>query len=197
MSGTDLQVSADNQDCHFYVDIMDSIHFHLYHLHDVGLRVSVNQATDDKKNKDINSNDPYFADEFATYHQLILNKRGNRARFDRISNNNSSKFSITTDIDMESDEAMTALDSIFTQLSTAPYDVDNESIIKLDKYVKEEAFDTESMELDLKLRAKTGNIGAAISQHCVTSLMQIFESYRGMIVYYVSFVYAMHSVSFT
>ena len=191
----------DDHDLYFYIDIMDSFHFHLYHLYDVGLRVSTKEAIDDEKDEEIKSDDPYFDAVLSRNHKEISNKRKSATRFERISNN-SSKFTIKTDSKVDDDEGMTRLDSIYHQLSSEPYAVEQDLITELKEYVKQELFDTESMDCDLNLCGKTGNIAGSTSKHCGNSLINMFEAYRGMILYilctlfyYLSIFGSIHIVS--
>ena len=75
---------------------------------------------------------------------------------------------------MVNESGMTGLDSIYDQLSNEQYDLDQESITKLAEYVKEQRFDTESMDLDLQLCQYMSNIASSTSDDCIEYLFEIY-----------------------
>lgn len=100
----------------FHVDVMDSLYFHVFHLYDANLRFSkkysdsINEDSKDKKN-----HNEYFDKEFSDRLKIMSDRKEATARFERISNN-PSKFTIQSERQYD-DENITALDSIYVQLS--------------------------------------------------------------------------------
>ena len=193
--------NTDDNELYFYIDIMDSLHFHLLHLYDSNLRISKKNAINHDYNddeKDEKRDTEYFDAEFSQKQQLISKRRTASARFERINSNKSSKFTMKSDDQYEDNDGqtMTGLDSIYHQLSKEPYNINKESINKLEEYVKEENFETESMELDLKMNEDKGNISSSTSSQCVNALIKMFKAAQGILicVYFICFVY--HSLFF-
>ena len=178
-------MDVSDHDLCFYVEIMDNIHFHLFHLYDTNLRMIRNETVnvitkDNYDEKDVEN--PYFDKRLANHLKILSNGRESSARFARI-NDNQSKFTIKADNQYDGDDnnsTVTVLDLIYTQLSMKPQDIDQESIKNLSEYVKNQQFDTESMHLDFQLNKMNGNIVQSVSTECAHALSAIFKSYQSM-----------------
>lgn len=181
---------ADDHDLWFYMDIMDSIHVHIYHLYDMGMRIS-------SKKKSIeayrNSDDQYFDIDLSRQKRIISNTRKATAGFERINTIKSTKFNIKSDNQYQDEdgEVMTALDSIYQQIPD-----DQESIDNLRNYVKSQHFDTESMEKDLELNGYDGNIASCTSLQCVNYLINMFRSAQSYCLYTVHIMFTVIAVCF-
>ena len=131
----------------------------------------------------ISKNDQYYDAEFSRRINTISKRRNESARFERLNNTQSAKFNIKSDTDITSTdlkENMTALDCIYTQLSSDPHNINEKAIKTLVEFVKLDGFDTESMETDLKLNGNDGNIAGSTSPECVDSLIKIFQASQCM-----------------
>ena len=158
---------------------MDNIHFHLFHLYDVNLRLSHKNNIEEEVKENKDNNNEYFDKEFSERLKIMSRRKEKSARFDRI--NNQSKYNIQSDNKYE--EGTTALDSIYNQLCLKPYNIDENQVNNLSKYLRIQQFDTESMDLDLELNELNGNISKSASSQCVDALLQMFKAARSMFLY--------------
>eukprot|EP01084_Bolivina_argentea_P211249 359364_1 len=78
----------------FYKDIMDAIHFYVFHLYECGLRVSKTDEYDDNKHESKTDNEYYDA-ELARITRIIKERQINTTHFDRFKVSN--KFNIIVD----------------------------------------------------------------------------------------------------
>ena len=91
------QKENEKDEYNFYIDIMDTIHFYLYHMEDMGLRVTNNN---DIKSDDDDDNDGYLncydqqIDKIQK--QIQLKKSKCNLQINRLNNTNNSKFNIMT-----------------------------------------------------------------------------------------------------
>ena len=180
-------MNVDEHDLYFYIDIMDNIHFHLFHLTDANLRISSKDTMNDDvmQNQDRNE---YYDAKLDKMRRSMLQRRSQSARFNRLNNTESSKFSINSASAKNGNhgQTKTALDSIYNQLSVGPYYVDTESITDLKHFVVDEKFDTESMEIDVSSNGINGNIATSTTTNCSNALIKIFGAARSMLIVYTS-----------
>ena len=165
----------------FYTESLDSFHFYLFHLRHVGLRcidsANNNGGTDNHYEK---SYDPAFAQ----FRDNISSTHDSSERFNRVSPGN--KFHIEMNDQFqdpqnqqEEEDHITYLDSMIDDL----YDqnVDEAVILRLVNYLLREKYDTESADVDLKM--KPGNIANYMSndQNCLAAVVEKFTKSRGKI----------------
>ena len=170
----------EDRNLRFYIDVMDSLHFHFYHLYTTGLRIS-NKNIDTTEQK---TDDEYFDPQLFRYREIMSNKRAETARFNRLNDPKSSKCNIKSDTQYHADNgtSTTALDCIYHQLQNDPYCIAPDYIMNLHKYVEIQQFDTESMQNDVDLNGTNGFIASAPAK-CMDALIQIFTLSQGMFVY--------------
>ena len=189
-------LNTSDHDLCFYIDIMDSFHFHLMHLYDAALRISKEDISFD--DAEIKKDSEYFDAELSRQHAIISSKRSGYARFERINNTHSSKFVIKSDdqyVD-KNGKALTTLQLIALQLIKKPYNITREPIIQLDEFVVDQEYDTEAVQLDLQLNGSDGNIFACTSLKCANALLRIFTMSRSMWVYICMYIRRFPSIYF-
>ena len=170
-----------------FSDIMDSLHYYLFHLFDTGFRSTprvpeANTAQEKQGSKYKESYDP----ELARIRKMISSKRGATDRFNRIS---SSKFIIEASSQHTSEietDGTTYLDTVFEQLPNMK--ISDDAIMKLYHYLQQQVFDTEAVDLDLSL--KDGNIVVHMEnhRHCIDALHWIFSVARRMFPFCIAYL---------
>ena len=166
-----------------YCDTMDSLHYYLCHLFQAGLRYDRNSG----KNMDLSSKDNQQIDfdncydaEFERIGNSISKTQKASNRFKRISSGTKFNIEVNEDViqDMASDDeendGITYIDSVFNQL--VDHNIDQQVWTRLMKYLKIQEFDTESMDLDLKMMT-TGNISEYMVDHqdCLNFIFSMFN----------------------
>merc|ERR1712228_593317 len=66
----------------FYAETMDSLHYHLLHLFETGMR-SINEYKDEDDNDEKNENDRFYDAKFAQMIERVNGKRSNTQKFER------------------------------------------------------------------------------------------------------------------
>ena len=188
--------------CAFYAATMDSLHLYVFHLFDLSLRTpsdvkkELNHEEKTNKNEDV-----YFDDNFSR-----LNKRASKAReaTNRF-NVNSSKYHIKTgaqdddDFIANQDDIMLERGTTFSdQIWEALMEIDEIGMQKLVKYVEKEEYDSESMDIDVHLPNKDGNISKHVNNNALTkAVIAEFDQAHRTYFYLHSicffFVYQLHS----
>ena len=149
-----------------YTEIMDSLHFYVFHLIDGGLRNSklASHTTKDDKNE---KSSPYFDGSFLMLRDNINKTKAKTDRFTRLGGN---KYNISTVDDSTEDNDQiksatsqkkkkkgerTYLDSLYKHISSISSD--NKQIVsKLKKLIKSHDYDTESLDMDLNIFKECG-----------------------------------------
>ncbi len=54
---TDIENAPNNEDLNFYMETMHSLHFYLYHLFDVGLRIKSSSDKKEEKQKEMDESE--------------------------------------------------------------------------------------------------------------------------------------------
>ena len=171
-----------------YVEIMDSLHFFMFHLFHTSFRTTINnQQENQHKNK---GNDPYFDANFSTIHQQIRNSQEKTSQFSRISND-SNKFNInksnnhhaSSNNDENEEAGITYIDALFDHLSSI--NIDNESIEKFRNIINTQQYDTESVAIDIQINDGDGNISHHVqNQKCMGAIIAIFNQSQCMLYNY-------------
>eukprot|EP01084_Bolivina_argentea_P316410 548450_1 len=146
----------------FFKTEMDSLHFYLYHLFDIGFRTFKNKAeyeselSEEMVNQDDfkNNENKNFDAELVKIIRIINNRKHLSAKFDRIKNSN--KFNMSA-FDVKenastNDTSTTYLDHLFKFISKQLHKngLSSENMVKLKQYVEDEHFDSVSIVMDVK-----------------------------------------------
>ena len=171
----------------FYADSLDSFHFYLFHLRQIGLRcININSANDNDANH--NEYKISYDPEFAQFRDDISSTQDSSERFNRVSPGNKFDIKINDQFqdqqneqeeDHDSENNITYLDSMIDDLHHQ--NVDEAIVSKLVLYLIREKYDTESVDLDLKI--KPGNIANYLSndEKCLIAVVEKFTKSRGKI----------------
>eukprot|EP01084_Bolivina_argentea_P169002 292995_1 len=138
----------------FCVEMMDSLHFYVFHLFDCGLRLisNANETTDS------------FEERKTAIYPIV-------ATFDRF--NNSTKFSINIQPN-QNNNSETYLDELYTYLNDKKRENDC-NYASLSKFLISEDFDTDTVEYDII--AGVGNIlNNTKDTHCFASVKQFIQT---------------------
>ena len=168
---------ADNPLLYVVSDILAGVHFYLYHLFETGCRshITDDESKEEEEEEEEETADKYYDRQFAKMARQIRSTKGRTERFDRISDGN--KFSLNVDNndnkssnDIKNDDESTYMDHIYETLEESS--INKEIIDRLRSYVLYEEWDTESMELDLKI----GNISNYLNHKpCMDVIINIFK----------------------
>ena len=168
----------------FYVDILDSIHFYLFHCYDAGFRVTQKDENEEKCDfDDDKQSKQYFDAEFARISRSISDRSHLTKSFKRISTKNK-KFNININLNHLNDdeEDQTYLDQLFKHL-ISDHAVTDIFIAKLRYFVETENYDTDSVQSDNDIT--NGNIEIYTNNmECTQSLKRFIKETKRMIFIY-------------
>ena len=169
----------------FYADIMDSAHYFLQHLYHAGMRINVTIQHGQDEKEDVKCDeDEWFDKEFAKRKNILTDIQKSTQRFSRVSSNLSGKFNITPDQHQlmtihDAEEGVTYMDSVYDYLSHL--NVKDEEIKRLNKYVLDEWFDTEAVDIDIQINNGRGNISEYMkNQKIMDGIISRFNQSRRM-----------------
>merc|ERR1712228_630743 len=129
----------------FYSETMDSLHYHLLHLFDTGMR-SINEYKENDDNNEKNENDRFYDEKFAQMIERVNGKRTSSQLFDRFEISN--KFNLSNDND-EKNTNTTFSDELIAYLLTT--DANKEYALFLKIFLKEQEFDSDAVKADIDL----------------------------------------------
>ena len=182
---------------HVYTEIMDSLHFYVFHLIDGGLRDGV--AKMDTNRDEIKQNDsPYYDGSFLRLRDNISKTKAKTDRFTRLGGN---KYNISTVNDSNEDndqtESVTSqkkkkkgertyLDSLYKHISSISTD-NKQVILKLKKLIKSHDYDTESLDMDLNIFKEYGicNISLELneSEGIIPEMIKFLNKAKSLVIY--------------
>merc|ERR1712228_668271 len=127
----------------FYSETMDSLHYHLLHLFDTGMR-SINEYKENDDNNEKNENDRFYDEKFAQMIERVNGKRSNTQKFERfeVSKN---KFNLV----QNEDQNKTFCDEMIAYLWSIG--VDSIYTFALSQFLKKEQFDSDAVKADIDL----------------------------------------------
>ena len=132
---------------HFYVDYMDSLHFNVLHLVDVGLRVNTDDNLEHNQNRDGLKDLALFK-----MSREIQSKR-ERCFFERL--DGTSKFSLCSTVESNhcAKGGMTKLDSVLKDFRKEVGD--DAAVHRFVEFIREQRYDTETMNEDMTVYAES------------------------------------------
>ena len=153
----------------FYRDIFDNIHHWLFHLFQVGMRSPKSVINGDEAN--VNDNDgrrdnmQYIDHEFRRIQENIKSKRDQLSiDFERFDDEDNNKFTLQIKGDTQlqhSDQGLTFLDHTIKHLRQV--NIEKEVISALEKYLKMEKYDSDSLLDDITSGHNNSNILATLN----------------------------------
>ena len=171
-----------------YCDIMDSLHYYINHLFDAGLRChSIEGIHDDDKKQDDDDDDTeeinfdLYDETFAKILKETSSTKTASNKFPRLSMNK--KFNIKIHNEYQ-EKHITYLDQFFNHLYSNK--AHHYQIQKLKEWMVDNGYDSESMNMDLKIDdAKGGNIRRYINDDAkFATIMSIINAAQGL--YYIN-----------
>ena len=163
------------------IDTMDSFHFYIFHLFQTSFRSTLNQGDDEMK---VNSNDnPYFDADFSRLRQRASIAQSWTKYFDRFGSE-TIKFKIMTDnqyddhnsISVDEDLSDEKIDTFLELNVIAPLaktKIEESLIQKFCNFIREEEYDSESIDMDIQNDNGEGNISVHIqNQKCLNIIME-------------------------
>merc|ERR1712228_54149 len=125
----------------FYAETMDSLHFHLLHLFDTGMR-SKDEYKDEDDNDEKNENDRFYDAKFAQMIERGNGKRFHTQKFERFHVSN--KFNLVQN--NANDSNTTFLEELMKNMLQSGI-----SVFNFEAFVIEQEFDTDSVQMDIEL----------------------------------------------
>ena len=155
----------DEDEVHFYINAMDSLHFNVLHLVDVGLRVKC----DDDLQPASQNNDSLVDPKVLKMYREIQTKRQQNA-FHRIDGTGkNSKFSLCSTVESNDGAkgGMTKMDSVLKDFQKEVGD--EVAVHRLIEFMVEQRYDTETMNEDMAVyaEARQCNVRLAMKAHDV------------------------------
>ena len=165
-----------NNKLKFRIELIEIIHFWLYHLYDVGMRVKRNDGFDDEMKGD----NGYFDHEFARLKKCIIGKRElNMQDEHQIIQNNKYTMKINTNIDnlqRDTDQEKPFMDMFRDSLNYERVSLN--AIDSFTQYIKSECYDTDAFIADIFDFEKGSNIieTLTINDHQFTDFIKEYAA---------------------
>ena len=189
---TTLNDDDNNDKFTFFAGTMDSIHYYIFHIFDVGLRSPALLSSTKDTTKTSPGKNEFFDYEFAEIRERINANRSNTNLFKRFKRSiNDSKFNINIQYDhhkinetelniIEQEPGVTFLDSIYQHLQKC--NIDNGVINNLKELIDSEQFDTESVSIDIDDYGQNGNISTEIkNKQCIATIRKFIANSLGIL----------------
>ena len=150
----------------FYIQIMDSLHFYMFHCYDAGFRISSSHEATEPD--DANSDKEFYDKEFARITRAVRSRDHLTNSFERISPQNT-KFTIKV-ADDEKERNTTFLDELYVQLGNDNVDV---SVInKLQRFMNAQLYDSDTIKDENEC-----NISTVVNNtKCIESISNFIKS---------------------
>ena len=156
----------------FYENEMDRVHFYIFHLFDVGMRVNTKSlilSEDEDDEKKVGSVGVTVDKLFAAKRELIKMRRTEcKVPFDRF-DEEYNKFTMQSG---HKQQGMTAMDAIFDRLSEKQ-NVRKEILQQIHQFLVENGFDSDAIQLDLE-NMTVSNLCTFIQNPSITETMRDF-----------------------
>ena len=168
----------------FYMELLDTFHFWLYHQFDAGIRVKQRVKADNKENQleDHKSIDPYFDHEFARIRRHIKNKRDTLA-MRRFENNETNKYTIkvnTAGFNLDEKKEKTFFDTLKQHLRDDGIAMN--IVNAFNDFIKSEEYESDTIILDIVHHDEGSNILNYIyDEHFEEFIKEYADDLKGMI----------------
>ena len=153
----------------FYNELYDRVHFYIFHLFDVGLRVEQGQWSIEQKDAEYEQDDGqqrvYVDREFAAQRNQIVSKKKNSGvqDLDIVGN----KFVLQA---LQKQQGLTVTDAVITRLAENET-TGTEKVERFQAFLDKNAVDSDAMEMDLE-DLEDSNLNQIINGRVVVDLMQ-------------------------
>ena len=182
--------SSNNINYNLYMEVMDSLHFYIYHLEETGLR-SKKEEREEIKDSDERKEgkNEYFDKNFSRLIEQTKRTRDAVNRFSRVSDN---KFNISVDnknniqqqlneVTDDNDDAKTYLDALYSHLNSKS--VKDPLISTVKQIIIEQEYDSESLDIDVEIfvNCGTSNIAIELENDVVNEIVNYFQISKSML----------------
>eukprot|EP01084_Bolivina_argentea_P222840 377148_1 len=146
---------TNDDSINFYHDTFDSLHYYIFHLYDIGLRISQTELQQDIKNDNDNIELSCHDNIFMHTRELIkLKRKQSGVSVDRFKNE-SNKYNITIGLETESreqkqdteDTEETFMDKMYECIQT-DNDISSKHLNQLNHFLTNEEYDTDAIQDD-------------------------------------------------
>ena len=176
--------TTDDAHLNVYIDTMDSFHYLLLHSYQTGMRY-LHKPDEDGSTDNQQRHECYDA-AFARISKIVMNTQKETRRFDRVSSSNKFKIAANDGSDgnkykSEDHLGITYLDSVVQHFEDNK--IKQRAIQKLINYLRDQHFDTDSMDIDVGDGSLQGNISIFMQryQRCLQSLLSMLKQTKGIL----------------
>ena len=173
-----------------YIDTLDSLHFYIFHVTQIGLRAIKSNDTEYKTDQ-VSSDNSYYDTSFARMRDQISSRNHSTKLFDRFPaenkinskfniNINNNELKINKSRDINDGQGTTYLDTIYQHLrqSNIPHNI----IQKFISYIDEEEYCTEGVDFDISQDGLNGNISNHVANmDCIQCIIEFMAASRSML----------------
>ena len=155
--------TMDQDAVSFFIDTLDTMHFNVLHLHDVGLRVDVEVKVDDDQNEES------LKDEALLKKHKVIQQKREQYSFQRLDDTaNSNKYSMCSVVanQQQSKEGVATMDRLNEGILEKG-NVDKMTVQNFQKFTVKHDYDTEAMQQDMAVHREDGqsNVLNAVLLH--------------------------------
>ena len=167
----------------FYREILDSMHYYLWHLFEVGMRINSKDLVETDQENEIEGTQ-HMDKRFATIADHVRNKRTKRrdsTRFGDDNTNNKFKLNVTDKKhdNSSNDAKATFLDILCDGMTKTQ--IDDEICKRFTEYVKDQHFDTDAMNEDVMEHQTGSNVISEIGdQKFAKYIIDAIEDHNSM-----------------
>eukprot|EP01084_Bolivina_argentea_P279412 477680_1 len=160
----------------FYVQLMDTLHFYLYHCYDAGLRVRQRDYIGNQyENDDEITDDPYFDATFSKINKYVSDRKRITKSFERFSTNNR----FTVQLNSQEKNTTTPIDEMYLYLQKM--NIVSHCIQKLKQFIETEEYDTDCIQYEFQHEndIQRGNISTIIDNNlCDRHIYEFVQSMK-------------------
>ena len=176
----------------FYRDLMDSLHFYVFHMYHCGLRTlkNENEIEEEIEEEKDAFESQYFDKAFYRMNKRIRERESVTNSFQRFETNKNSKFTLATEDTSENDkDDTTYLDAMCHYLSEQ--NISETDIATFIAFIKSEQFDSDAINSDFEWSATEGNVSMHIkNKKCIQTISDFIQTMKSM-----SFIFILYIVS--
>ena len=146
----------EQEEVHFYIDIMDSLHFNMLHLVDAGLRVNIVQKDDDDPNELNENHKESVVDQKMLKIAQQIHRKRQQCFFERLDETKkNSKYSLCSTV-VSNDGIKCGITKMDSVLKDFKKEIGDEAVVhRLVAFMDDQRYDTETMNEDMAVYAES------------------------------------------
>ena len=168
----------------FYKNTVDSLHFYIFHLYDLGMRIKDNEYNDEQDENDDDMKEVDKSIKYELYFKRVRRMISDRSQigleFDRFQSNHN-KFNISGDNNKSESKSDgksqdTFMDTLLTKIEDYDYEImyiPTKTMKKFKMYLLTEEYDSEAIFLDIE-QDKFGNLKIAANDENLYEIIADF-----------------------